>query len=551
VGAFFVANALYAEPARATPSGSQRLELEPPFSRPETVQSFSPRPFDAAGGRALTLGGSAPLTLASTRAFTGELGLLPLLALPKADLAAGGSPADDAAKKALTPATAVDLSQIPVDYNDPDPERGVSNHLRAAAGTFAINWMIWQFDWLSSQREIFFVTRETIARNFKTGFVYDDNSFKTNFFGHPFHGSMYMGAARGAGLSFWESLPYPWFGSFMWEFVGERHLPSPNDWVATSWGGTVIGEALFRLANEVFDDSLSGTPRLWSEVGGTALSPMYGLQRVTSGRVTADGAPPKRRRRFDADFTVGIDRVRLNALGREETYDRGLIVALDAEYGDMLPKPGENHIDPFEFFDFYTAFSLLNDEVGGSQLFIEAPMYGWNTYLSDPERAYPDNNVVAITQFFDFQSAGIVQFGGAGLGVGNYTTWRFSEKFRYRISANLQGAFLSGATSPFTAATGRTYNFAAGGTFDVVSRLDSDKFGELGFRARQYLTTVIDGEDGNEFTGYFRPWYKLPYFHGLSLGVAATLINRRGEYDDFGTVRGHSFTTELFAVVEL
>ncbi len=52
--------------------------------------------------------------------------------------------------------------------------------------------MIWQYDWLSSQREIFFVTHETIGRNIKTGFVFDDNSFKTNFFGHPFHGSMYM-----------------------------------------------------------------------------------------------------------------------------------------------------------------------------------------------------------------------------------------------------------------------------------------------------------------------------------------------------------------------
>ncbi len=473
-----------------------------------------------------------------------------MLALSNSELTDGAVPARDPAASPLAPARAVDLSQIPVDYNAAEPNRDLSNHLRAMAGTFAINWIIWQFDWLSGQREIFFVTHETIARNFKTGFVYDDNSFKTNFFGHPFHGSMYWGAARGAGLSYWEALPYPWFGSFMWEFMGERHLPSPNDWIATSWGGTVIGEALFRLANEVFDDSLSKTPRLWSEVGGTALSPMYGLQRVTSGRVADDGPPPKRHR-LDADFIVGVDRVRLKARGRERKFDPGLMVAFDAEYGDLLPKKGENHIAPFEFFDFFTAFNLLQGDVGGSQLFIEAPMYGWNTYLSDPERAHPDNNVVAITQFFDFQSAGIVQFGGAGLGVGDYLVWRLNHELRYRISANLQGAFLSGATSPFTAATGRTYNFAAGVTGDVVSRLDSKSFGELGFRMRQYATRVIDGEDGSEFTGYLRPWYKMPSFHGFSLGAAATLINRRGDYDELGTVRGYSFTTELFGLVEL
>jgi hypothetical protein len=478
-----------------------------------------------------------------------DLGI-PTLTLSKMELADDISSESASTASSLPPALAVDLSEVPIDYNDPDPERGLSNHVRAVAGTFAINWIIWQFDWLSAQREIFFVTRETMARNFKTGFVYDDNSFKTNFFGHPFHGSMYWGAARGAGLSYWESLPYPWFGSFMWEFVGERHLPSPNDWIATSWGGTVIGEALFRLANEVFDDSMSGSPRLWSEVGGTALSPMYGLQRVTSGRAWKDGQPP-RRHRLDADFLLGVDRVRVKARGREIKSDPGVLVALDAEYGDLLPKKGENHIAPFEFFDFFTAFNLLQGEFGGSQLFIEAPMYGWNTYLSDPERAYPDNNVVAITQFFDFQSAGIVQFGGAGLGVGDYLVWRLNHELRYRISANVQAAFLSGATSPFTAATGRTYNFAAGGTADLVSRLDSKSFGELGFRARQYLTRVIDGEDGNEFTGYFRPWYKMPDLNGFSLGAAATLVNRRGDYDELGTVRGYSFTTELFAIVEL
>ena len=74
-------------------------------------------------------------------------------------------------------------------------------------------------------------------------------------------------------------------------------------------------------------------------------------------------------------------------------------------------------------------------------------MYGWNTYLADEGHFYADNNVFAITQFFDFQGASIVQFGGAGLGIGDYLVWRFQNGMRYRVSANLQSAFLSGATS--------------------------------------------------------------------------------------------------------
>jgi len=542
---------LLASTARADPaasaSGGSLFELEPLVPRLEFPAPPS-APFDVSLQPRLT----AQPTVPGLRLTTPQLALaVPTLSLASMPPSVALASANAVQPSSFLPVRVVDFSRLPArDYNEADPHRGLSNHLRAVAGLFAINWVIWQYDWLSSQREIFFVTRETIVRNFKTGFVFDDNSFQTNFFGHPFHGSMYMGSARGAGLSYWEALPYPWLGSFLWEFTGERHLPAPNDWIATSWGGTVIGEAMFRLANEVFDDSLSGAPRLWSELGGTAVSPLYGLQRLTSGRTVADGPPPHHRR-LDAELMVGLNRVRLNAMGNEQKYDPGLFFAIDVEYGDLLPKPGENHVDPFEFFDLFAALSLSGGELGGSQLFIEAPVYGWNTYLSDPKGAHPDNNVFAITQFFDYQGANIVQFGGAGLGVGNYTVWRFNNDLRFRISANLQGAFLSGATSPFTAATGRTYNFAAGGTADVVSRLDSKTFGELGFRARQYLTWVIDGADGSEFTGYMRPWYQLPTFHHLSLGAAATLINRRGAYDDFGTVHGYSLSTELYALYEL
>ncbi|HEX6763865.1 MAG TPA: hypothetical protein VF103_00270, partial [Polyangiaceae bacterium] len=291
-------------------------------------------------------------------------------------------------------------------------------------------------------------------------------------------------------------------------------------------------------------------PRLWSEVGGTALSPIYGLQRVTSARAWTDGAPPLRRR-VDADLHLGASFVRVKALGQDKRFDPSMLVAFDVEYGDTLPKRGQDHVDPFEFFDFSASFNLFGDAVGGNQLFVEGPMYGWNTYLSNEHDLHPDNNVVAITQFFDYQGANIVQFGGAGLGVGDYLIWRFGSDVRYRLNANLQGAFLSGATSPFTAATGRTYNFAAGGTADVVSKLDAKNAGELGMRARQYLTTVIDGEDGHEFTGYFRAWYKTPDFHRLSIGVATNLVNRRGVYPRLGTVRGYAITNEAFAVLEL
>jgi hypothetical protein len=427
-------------------------------------------------------------------------------------------------------AAAVPLLPPPVDYNLGFPERGVDDYVRALAGVIWINWVGWQFDWFTNDRAKFTVTRESIERNFEAGFEYDQDSFKTNFFGHPYHGSLYFGAARGAGLTFWESLPFPWVGSFVWEFMGETQLPSVNDFVATSFGGTVLGEALFRLSNEVFDDTLSGGERLFRELGGAALSPMYGVQRVMDGRAWGDGAPPRRRPRVDVEVQGGINRLSSQNLQTGQEYEPSLHVGLDVEYGELLPERGRRNIEPYQFFEAYATASFVPSNVLGAQLYIQGPMYGWSKYLGGEESAHPDNNVFAVTQFIDFESSNLIEFGGVGLGVGDYLVFRFRNGMRYRLSGDLQFALLSGVTSLRTEEKGRTYNFSAGGTVDLVSRLQMRRYGELGFRGRNYVTVVIDTE-GTEVIGYYRFWYELPIFERMGVGVAPILAFRSSASD--------------------
>ncbi len=421
---------------------------------------------------------------------------------------------------------AVPVVLPPVDYNLGKPERGVVEVLRALSGVVWINWVGWQFDWFTNDRAKFIVTRETLKRNFEAGFGYDQDSFKTNFFGHPYHGSLYFGSARGAGLDFWESLPLPWFGSFIWEYFGETQLPSVNDFIATSFGGTVLGEALFRLSNEVFDDSLRGPERLWRELGGSALSPMYGVQRFVTGRSFADGAPPLRNRRVDIEVQGGINRLSSQNLEGQQEYEPSLHVGLDVEYGDLLPRPGRRNIEPYQFFEGYATCSFMPSKVVGAQLYIQGPMYGWNTYLSDEGTSHPDNRVFAVTQFIDFESSNLIEFGGAGLGVGEYLVLRFRNGMRYRLSGDAQFAVLSGVTSLRSEEKdGRTYNFSVGGTVELTSRFNMLRYGELGFRGRHYVTVIIDTE-GTESIGYYRFWYELPLLTRMGIGVAPILAYR-------------------------
>ena len=79
--------------------------------------------------------------------------------------------------------------------------------------------------------------------------VLDRDQFSVNQFMHPYGGTVYFGLARSAGLNFWESFLYSGAGSFLWEIAGEKPPPSINDQITTSFGGTFLGEPLFRMAN--------------------------------------------------------------------------------------------------------------------------------------------------------------------------------------------------------------------------------------------------------------------------------------------------------------
>ena len=99
----------------------------------------------------------------------------------------------------------------------------------------------------------FNVNASSIRRNLSNGWVTDSDGFTVNQLGHPYGGSMYHGFARSAGLNYWESLAYTVVGSAAWEIAGETTPPSRNDQITTGFGGSFLGESLFRMANLVLE----------------------------------------------------------------------------------------------------------------------------------------------------------------------------------------------------------------------------------------------------------------------------------------------------------
>ena len=160
---------------------------------------------------------------------------------------------------------------------------GGSNLLRTAAMITALNAFVNRWDTWVLNEEFSRISLNSIEHNFRHAFVWDNDNFSTNLFAHPYHGNLYFNSARSNGFNFWQSYPCALGGSLMWEFFGEITPPAINDLMATSIGGTCIGEVTFRISDLFYDDREVGFSRFLRELGGALVSPMKGLKRILTG----------------------------------------------------------------------------------------------------------------------------------------------------------------------------------------------------------------------------------------------------------------------------
>lgn len=197
----------------------------------------------------------------------------------------------------------------------------------------------------------------SIRRNLTSSWNVDNDPFTTNQLGHPYQGSMYHGFARSAGLNYWEALGYTVVGSAAWEIAGETTPPSRNDQITTGFGGSFLGEALFRMSSLVLEQS--DLPTFWRELGAATISPATGFNRLAF------------RNRFDAVFpsndavtygrlSLGIATSTRNRFEPVADFKQTEALAdVSLDYG--LPgAPGYQYRRPFDHFVFKATVSTAN-----------------------------------------------------------------------------------------------------------------------------------------------------------------------------------------------
>lgn len=242
----------------------------------------------------------------------------------------------------------------PVPPDSADFDLRNKNHFwRATAEVVGVNLGLWAFDRYVQNGEYARISWNSIKNNFRDGFKWDDDYIPTNFFAHPYNGSIFYNAGRVNGFNYWQSSLFSLGGSAMWELFMECEPPSTNDIIATPVGGTALGEVFYRTSDLIINDRASGAERVGREVAAFLIDPMRGINRIITGeawkkRTTSGrrfGIPP-----ICAEISFG-GRGLSNFNDGSHATRGGFVARLFMEYGNPYEATTRK---PYDYFTLLT-----------------------------------------------------------------------------------------------------------------------------------------------------------------------------------------------------
>jgi Domain of unknown function (DUF3943) len=320
------------------------------------------------------------------------------------------------------------------------------------------------------------VSWSSVRRNLRGPWVTDNDPFKINQFAHPYQGSLYHGAARASGLSYWEASAYTFAGSAWWEITGEQTPPAKNDQIASGIAGSFLGEPLYRMARLLLKNH-SDIPFVWREWGAAAISPSYGLNRLVFGQ------------RFDDSFSdhdpIYYSRLRIGAnhVTRRDSAPSPDIDGNDAQidfamdYG--LPgKDGYTYDRPFDYFSFRALASSAN---GVELLSTRGLLFGTDYALGNSYRG-----IWGVYANYDYIAPQIFHVSTTAISIGSTGQWWASPNVA--IQGTLVGGIgYSAASRSHSLADDRDYHYGAAPRLGLELRLIAGSRASFDINADKYF----------------------------------------------------------------
>jgi hypothetical protein len=395
----------------------------------------------------------------------------------------------------------------------------------AAAGELMLVQAIpWAFTHYVREGEWSNISPSTWITNLKYPWQWDNNQFANNQFAHPYHGSLYFNSGRTNGYNFWQSAPWAFGGSLMWELFGEVWAPAPNDLLNTSLGGITLGEMLFRFSSLTLDNQATGSTRVVREVGATLINPVRGFNRLVRGEMgRISENPPEWHPKVQAAMDVGYRRFSTSqSLSDPTGLDQGFI-QFKVFYGNQLQ---DLHKAPFSAFQMVGAIATNSGTRGAiTDLRVRGN-------LAAKDLGSGDGTKLVGLMTYDYISNAVIDYGSQGFMAGIVSGTTGAEKrTRFYGEAMLRFQPIAAVRSDyFVTAEGRDYDYGVG----IGSRLEGSMLVEG--KATASLSggfmwiPVISGFPGNHYlftTTAGGRWY---FSKKFGVGAGYTRFWRRSRY---------------------
>ena len=414
------------------------------------------------------------------------------------------------------------------------------NFTRAALEVTGVNAGIWL--WCRYIREGgtntgFRIGIQSWKENLLNGFEWDDNQFATNQFAHPYHGSMYFCSARANGFDFWESIPFNFAGSAMWEYLGETHHASINDWISTSVGGIALGEILHRFSAMILDQEATGRRRTWREIGGLFVNPMGSINRLITGDLGRVGPnlPGRFPERFQSALRGGLRFTGEETLSNADT--TRFFMRLRALHGD--PAGGEC-TTPFDVFSLDAQVNFGDAKPLGRVEMIGL-LHSWE--MQQGPRA---SSCFAIVNNFHYINNRAYLYGDQSLG-GSFLTRVRSNDWTIDAGVGLNWIILGGTSSDYESYTGRSFDYGPGAGARLYAVLSHRGRSVLALESDVYHLRIMNGTEADHLVTENRVTVGLPLKGPLGIGAEYSVYHAERDYADFPDVskRNPQITTYL------
>jgi hypothetical protein len=360
--------------------------------------------------------------------------------------------------------------------------------------------------------------------------VYDQDPFNTNQFQHPYQGATMYGLARSSGHSFWTSLIHANVGSFIWKMAGETDPPSINDMITTGQAGSLLGEALYRMADLVLKDGGGDNPSRLHEFGAALISPPGGLNRTIFGdryKGTLPETAPARGWQLSVGATV--DALAQDVSSPTTLLRRDATFGIAMSYG--LPgQPGYEYTRPLDYFDFqFSALSNASNPI--ENIMLRGLLVGGKTTDSENSRG-----IWGLYGSYDYISPYLFRVSSTAVSLGTTRQYWFGPDIA------LQGSFLGGVgygaagstVAPTTASneTIRDYHFGVTPQALLALRFLIGDRAMLDMTGREYYVSGWGSDDTRGSETIFRGNFGLTVrvYGGNAIGVQYVESTRNAVY---------------------